>query len=183
MPKMARQVMAVVLAINEWRCNEGTRSTADEALIDIIRVKFGFLLKGGEFFVAKGIFNNCESRRRAPAKNPRIKATSTVPHCVLIHTCAMHKPHTFRRKTKSTMPSREAITALSLILNVLLAISLFLLGFQLNKEASCIQGKEMTFHGGHPESTKTGTCWCGHEDRYCMCTPSLAIDLVIQESG
>ncbi len=81
------------------------------------------------------------------------------------------------------MPSREAITALSLILNVLLAISLFLLGFQLNKEASCIQGKEMTFHGGHPESTKTGTCWCGHEDRYCMCTPSLAIDLVIQESG
>eukprot|EP00544_Gedaniella_sp_CCMP2646_P006005 CAMPEP_0202496278 /NCGR_PEP_ID=MMETSP1361-20130828/19340_1 /ASSEMBLY_ACC=CAM_ASM_000849 /TAXON_ID=210615 /ORGANISM="Staurosira complex sp., Strain CCMP2646" /LENGTH=216 /DNA_ID=CAMNT_0049127557 /DNA_START=225 /DNA_END=872 /DNA_ORIENTATION=- len=81
------------------------------------------------------------------------------------------------------MPSREAITALSLILNVLLAISLFLLGFQLNKEESCLQGKEMTFHGGHPESTKTGTCWCGHEDRYCMCTPSLAIDLVIQESG
>lgn len=82
------------------------------------------------------------------------------------------------------MPSREAITVLSLILNALLAISLFLLGFQLNnKEASCIQGKEMTFHGGHPESIKTGTCWCGHEDRYCMCTPSLAIDLVIQSGN
>lgn len=87
------------------------------------------------------------------------------------------------RKAKRLMPSRDAITCLSLILNALLAISLFLLGFRLTEDgttSSCSRGKELTFHGGHPEDTKTGTCWCGGEDKYCLCTPSVAIDLVIQ---
>jgi 8-oxo-dGTP diphosphatase len=34
------------------------------------------------------------------------------------------------------------------------------------------------FHGGHPEQDRPGSCWCGG-DMYCMCTPSLAIDLII----
>ena len=42
-----------------------------------------------------------------------------------------------------------------------------------------LHSTSLTFHGGHPSSHDiTGTCWCG-EDSYCMCNPSLAIDLVI----
>lgn len=32
--------------------------------------------------------------------------------------------------------------------------------------------------GGHPEARRTGSCWC-NDQPYCMCTPSLAIDLII----
>lgn len=34
------------------------------------------------------------------------------------------------------------------------------------------------WHGGSP--THKGSCWCGAEDKYCMCTPSLAIDAIIE---
>lgn len=34
------------------------------------------------------------------------------------------------------------------------------------------------WHGGSP--THKGSCWCGAEDHYCMCTPSLAIDAIIE---
>eukprot|EP01038_Epipyxis_sp_PR26KG_P008088 gene8088-10957_t len=33
------------------------------------------------------------------------------------------------------------------------------------------------FHGGSP--SHKGSCWCG-EDKYCLCTPSLAIDAIIE---
>ena len=40
------------------------------------------------------------------------------------------------------------------------------------------------FHGipqnvpyeGGPE----GSCWCGHHDEYCLCTPSLSVDVIIE---
>ena len=44
--------------------------------------------------------------------------------------------------------------------------------------SSVMKGKDLRWHGGHPVSEKHGTCWCG-ADQYCMCNPSLAIDLVI----
>lgn len=34
------------------------------------------------------------------------------------------------------------------------------------------------WHGGSP--THKGSCWCGRDDKYCMCTPSLAIDAIIE---
>lgn len=34
------------------------------------------------------------------------------------------------------------------------------------------------WHGGSPKFSK-GSCWCG-KDNYCLCTPSLAIDAVIE---
>ena len=78
------------------------------------------------------------------------------------------------------LPTRDAIIRLSLILNVLLVAVLLLGGFELSPRGKvCLSGKDLTFHGGHPEAQKMGTCWCGHEDHYCMCNPSLAIDLVI----
>mmetsp|Transcript_15803 Transcript_15803/g.49993 ORF Transcript_15803/g.49993 Transcript_15803/m.49993 type:complete len:222 (+) Transcript_15803:84-749(+) len=36
------------------------------------------------------------------------------------------------------------------------------------------------WNGGSPNSLHSGSCWCGQADGYCMCTPSLAIDLVIE---
>lgn len=45
-------------------------------------------------------------------------------------------------------------------------------------EAACLHGKEQGWHGGHPAEDRPGSCWCGGDD-YCMCTPSLAIDIVL----
>ena len=41
------------------------------------------------------------------------------------------------------------------------------------------------WHGGSDPSAQggaapRGSCWCGAGDGYCLCTPSLAIDLVIE---
>jgi 8-oxo-dGTP diphosphatase len=37
------------------------------------------------------------------------------------------------------------------------------------------------FHGGSPNGKPRGSCWCGL-DSYCMCTPSLAIDAIIEHA-
>ena len=44
--------------------------------------------------------------------------------------------------------------------------------------SSCIHGQDRTWHGGHPAEDHPGQCWCGG-DEYCMCTPSVAIDVVL----
>lgn len=38
-----------------------------------------------------------------------------------------------------------------------------------------------TWHGGSPKSSKFsgGSCWCG-KDGYCLCTPSLAIEVILE---
>mmetsp|Transcript_13166 Transcript_13166/g.15931 ORF Transcript_13166/g.15931 Transcript_13166/m.15931 type:complete len:243 (+) Transcript_13166:297-1025(+) len=36
------------------------------------------------------------------------------------------------------------------------------------------------WHGGAPGGNPAGSCWIGASDNYAMCTPSLAIDLVIE---
>ena len=35
------------------------------------------------------------------------------------------------------------------------------------------------WHGGSPDSGFKGSCWCGG-DNYCMCTPSLAIEVILE---
>ncbi len=45
-------------------------------------------------------------------------------------------------------------------------------------KSGCIVGEERTWHGGHPAQDRPGSCWCGG-DEYCMCTPSLAVDIVL----
>jgi 8-oxo-dGTP diphosphatase len=48
---------------------------------------------------------------------------------------------------------------------------------------SMIRGEERTWHGGHPMAQDhKGSCWCGAEDHYCMCTPNVAIDLILVSS-
>ena len=45
---------------------------------------------------------------------------------------------------------------------------------------SMMQQREYVFHGGHPVTSKLqGSCYCSGMDMYCMCNPSLAIDIVI----
>ena len=45
-------------------------------------------------------------------------------------------------------------------------------------KSSHLHGEEKTWHGGHPAEERPGSCWCGG-DGYCMCTPSVAIDIVL----
>ncbi len=37
----------------------------------------------------------------------------------------------------------------------------------------------MVWHGGHPADIHPGSCWCDAQDKYCMCTPNIAVDVVI----
>lgn len=36
------------------------------------------------------------------------------------------------------------------------------------------------WHGGSPDHKIKGSCWCSDVDHYCLCTPSLAIDGIIE---
>lgn len=92
------------------------------------------------------------------------------------------------------MKKQDALR-LSMILNVVLIIGLIVMtrgrqkefqnsqssnGFNLRSvDDASLVGQRMIFHGGHPSQVRTGQCWCGAADGYCMCTPSLAIDLII----
>jgi 8-oxo-dGTP diphosphatase len=76
---------------------------------------------------------------------------------------------------------------LSLLLNALLAlVLLFVAGMHITSSkksvvssaGGALRSSTIAWHGGHPADDKYGTCWCGL-DSYCMCTPSLAIDLVV----
>lgn len=68
-----------------------------------------------------------------------------------------------------------SVLGLSLGLNALLLI--FLL-FRSSEEGGAVVGTPRVWHGGHPTEARSGSCWCA-SDEYCMCTPSLSIDLVI----
>ncbi len=47
-----------------------------------------------------------------------------------------------------------------------------------SKVGSSLHGTEHKWHGGHPAQNRPGSCWCSG-DNYCMCTPSVAIDIVL----
>jgi len=47
-----------------------------------------------------------------------------------------------------------------------------------DKEKNLMVKKSLVWHGGHPQQDRPGQCYCG-EDLYCMCTPSLGVDLII----
>lgn len=91
----------------------------------------------------------------------------------------------FNRTRRSTTLSTTL--QLSLSINLVLAFSLlylFLVAEECTTSNSYSSGrKDVTetatvWYGGHPAEDRYGSCWCS-EDKYCMCTPNLAIDLVI----
>lgn len=75
-------------------------------------------------------------------------------------------------------------------------VSLFLLCWALIASALCMYNSKAVnsgtlttnkdcpykFAGGDPSQSHGGSCWCG-KDGYCLCTPSLAIDAIIEVPG
>lgn len=98
----------------------------------------------------------------------------------------VNKPIHHRRG--GSLPNRGHVLILSLVLNFFLAMALLVvtgqwvlegsLGWGVRGQPSALQSVKMRWHGGHPSDDKVGSCWCG-ADVYCMCTPSVAIDLVV----
>jgi 8-oxo-dGTP diphosphatase len=85
---------------------------------------------------------------------------------------------------KSWLPSNNHVLVFSLVLNAVLALQLFF-AFTVSSitriPSTAIQsmrGEAIHWHGGHPADSQSGSCYCS-SDHYCMCTPNLAIDLVI----
>lgn len=87
------------------------------------------------------------------------------------------------RKTKTgsfTVTIGNLPLSCSVALNCILFLScMLLLAYKKQPTESTLSLENVSFQGGHPVGTKRGTCYCSGEDLYCMCNPSLAIDLVI----
>ena len=99
-----------------------------------------------------------------------------------------------------SLPKRDTILKLSLVLNAILSLSLvYWIVWALSLTPSkpyyeadhqtflssshggdgVLHGQDRTWHGGHPAQDRAGSCWCGRNDQYCMCTPNLSIDLIV----
>jgi len=83
------------------------------------------------------------------------------------------------RRYQYPMKHREVVAwALAAFLFLLLVASR--MGNQLELEALRGSGLLKVWHGGSPENPHIrGTCWCSAQDGYCMCNPSLAIDVIL----
>jgi len=98
------------------------------------------------------------------------------------------EPKLSRNKRKTFLPS---ILQTSLLINIFFVIFLINL-YLVNNECSTnsrdgnsrnyVTELKTVWHGGHPSEDRSGSCWCGI-DKYCMCTPNLAIDLIITSGG
>jgi 8-oxo-dGTP diphosphatase len=53
------------------------------------------------------------------------------------------------------------------------------LGMYFMSKTNSLVNCPYVWHGGSPSQSHRGSCWCG-ADSYCMCTPSLAIDAIIE---
>jgi 8-oxo-dGTP diphosphatase len=91
---------------------------------------------------------------------------------------AMPMPTSRKRKLLNCDPLVLALSAGNVVLLLLLTCLLHYSVLVPGKPNKLVERK-VTFHGGHPVGVKHGSCYCGNEDDYCMCNPSLAIDLVI----
>jgi 8-oxo-dGTP diphosphatase len=99
----------------------------------------------------------------------------------------IHHSATSRRFPKRGLPGKDTILRFSLAANVVFVLSLLLLSLKINnretkdpqQNSNKIAGYNQKWHGGHPSQDRNGACWCGAKDEFCMCTPNLAIDLVI----
>jgi 8-oxo-dGTP diphosphatase len=105
----------------------------------------------------------------------------------MLHHYGMHD----KRHRRST---GESAFKVSVALNVLLAMCLFYVTVFAGSQDSAARdyltsktdntiGREMVWYGGHPKTALAGSCWCGQQDGYCLCTPNVAIDLIILSSN
>ena len=86
---------------------------------------------------------------------------------------------TAKRRRKSSVDANNKqilfFIALQLLIFVIMRI------FMISNPSTKINGHQKTWHGGHPAQDRSGSCWCGDEDGYCMCTPALSVDIVLYE--
>jgi 8-oxo-dGTP diphosphatase len=94
-----------------------------------------------------------------------------------------------RRVTKrEVFPGKDTVLTLSVIINLVFILSLLFHWLRVNLQKpnatpnKKIVGQNQLWHGGHPLQDRNGACWCGGDDEYCMCTPNIAIDLIITSS-
>ncbi|CAM9848989.1 unnamed protein product, partial [Phaeothamnion confervicola] len=73
-----------------------------------------------------------------------------------------------------TLRRENAGKVLSLVLVSTVLVCYFVLW--LLPKAPC----PVVWAGGSPTHSHPGSCWCGAVDNYCLCTPSLAIDAIIE---
>lgn len=95
-----------------------------------------------------------------------------------------------RKISKRRLLGKDTIFLISVAANVVFVVSLLLVGPRLKQQQPRASSKEeivgnnQKWHGGHPAQDRSGACWCsGDVDEYCMCTPNLAIDLIITSSS
>lgn len=94
------------------------------------------------------------------------------------------EPKIQRKRQRNASPS---LLQVSLSVNLIFVLGLIYLSLVGNSSNSDVEQNHVIetatiWHGGNPAEDKSGSCWCG-EDKYCMCTPNLAIDLVITSGG
>ena len=106
-----------------------------------------------------------------------------------ISNTTMATNNSIRRRHNTISKSNDngnAIVVFSVLalLTILVVLGIFInhlpkkVAFMSSATKSSVHGEERTWHGGHPEEDRPGSCWCGG-DEYCMCTLSVAIDIVI----
>lgn len=94
----------------------------------------------------------------------------------------LHLLKSMKERKPTKLSSKDSALCFSLGLNVILSMTIiYLLVFLATSisESSGPKGNEMVWHGGHPTKGRSGSCWCGQEDKYCMCTPNIAIDVIV----
>jgi len=101
---------------------------------------------------------------------------------------AMVFPQNIGSQNRNRRSTNDSFLCLSLTLNIILLLSILYLGtshiFQRQdsyrySEDGSSKGVNLVWHGGRPAQSHPGSCWCDANDKYCMCTPSLAIDVII----
>ena len=93
------------------------------------------------------------------------------------------EPKLNRKGRKAVLPT---VLQLSLSINFISILALLYLSLGVNDRTHSrdkVTETATVWHGGHPAEDRSGSCWCGTQDKYCMCTPNLAIDLIITSSG
>jgi hypothetical protein len=111
-----------------------------------------------------------------PLRNP--PPSSSGDHNMLRHS-GIYSKYGDKQRPVVAPTTREGVLGLSILLNFFFAMILMFLSVTDKSASMGPRHVERTWHGGHPTDERAGSCWCGAEDKYCMCTPNLAIDLII----
>lgn len=81
-------------------------------------------------------------------------------------------------RTRQTTTTNRRSTAVLVGIGLFISIFFFFIVNFVKRNGGIQKQKSSKWHGGHPADDRRGSCWCSN-DEYCMCTPSVAIDIVL----